>query len=169
MSYSFDLIHLPSNVDRKAAYRSALEAAESFVLDDDPGPIDPAREKAKAVLAQALIAAYPSLRPFERNYARLAERLSLDEAEARRLHRNIELNNEARTIQITLFDDTAGLSFSPDGSAAECRAQLQHVWDCLKIMQAQAEFSIVDAQLGRVLDLSSDFEDVLQQTCPPQS
>jgi hypothetical protein len=167
MSYGFDLVRLPSGMDRDAAYRKVMAQQGSSASGEggkDHGPLNPDKEQAKQTLAAALMAKYPSLKKFERNYAILAKEQSIDESEARRLYRDLELNDEKHSVQIILFDDAAGVSFS-DAPPGECRQTVQALWDCLTVLETQGGFSTFDPQQDRLLDLSTDFESVLKQVC----
>lgn len=163
MSYGFDLVRLPAGGDRDEAYQRKLEADEAVPLNE--GPIDPAEESEKRRLAAALMARHATLKLYQRDYATSAEALGVDEAEARRRLRNLELNDRQHGIQIQLFDDSAGVSLSPPGDAQSCARALRVAWDCLKVLESQGGFSTHDPQVGRVLDLKSDFAAVLKCAC----
>ena len=170
MSYGFDLARLaPGLADREEAYRkmAAGEPVSVNRLGENIGPLDPAKEQVKERLAAALIARHPSLKRFHCDYASIAKEESTDESEARRRYRTVELNDKKRWVQIVIFDDEAGLSFSLGGSGAVCRKTLRMIWDCLEILETQGGFSTFDPQMNRLLDLSADFEMVAGRTCKP--
>ena len=169
MSYGFFLVRLPAGVDRDEAYRQKLEE-EDRVSDGkpdhvNPGPIDPRKEREKQRLAAALMARHPTLELYRRNYPTTARALGIDELEARRRFRHLELNEKQLSIQITLFDDAAGVSFSFDGDARGCARAARVLWDCLEILEFEGGFSTYDTQIDKILDLKSDFGIVLKQTC----
>jgi hypothetical protein len=166
MSYGLDLVQLPSGVDRNEAYKKILQREESLggSIRDRLGPIDSSKEEKKQRLARALITCRPTLKMFKRDYARIAKTRSISESEARRLFRNVELNEEQLSIQIVLFDDGAGVYFSFN-ELHGCRQALQVLWDCLEILESEGGLSTFDPQIDRVLDLSTDFETVLECVC----
>ncbi|SRR6266542_2256125 len=152
MSYTIDLVRLPPGVDPEAAYKKQSKEKEEQLAKSrgvEPGPADPKKEQAKQQLARALVARHPGLRIAQPDFTA----------------RNIELNEERYSIQIVLFDDTAGASFSFSGAAEECKKAMRVLWDCLEILRAQGGFSAFDTQVGKVLDLDSDFEVVLNTAC----
>jgi hypothetical protein len=169
MSYGFDLVRLPpGTINRDEAYRKTAveqERAASERNGESIGPLDPAKERAKQSLAASLMARHPSFKLFQRNYARLAKDRSIDEAEARRRYRTVELNDREHTIQIVLFDDAAGVSFSLGGDGSDGREALRIVWDCLEILEAEGGLSSFDSQMDRLVDLGTDFEVVAKATC----
>lgn len=168
MSYGLDLVRLPPDVNPETAYRKqseekARKLAQSHEIN--AGPIDPKKEEAKRALADALVARHPSLRLSQPNFAERARLHGIALSEAKRRFRDLELNEEQYWIQIFLFDDTAGASFSFSGSPQECTKALRLLWDCLEILASQGGFSVYDSQVGRVLNLSTDFELVLKNAC----
>jgi hypothetical protein len=168
MSYGLDLVRLPPGVDPDEAYKEQSEARERQLAEGrrrDPGPIDPKKEEVKGRLAAALMARHPSLKLAQRDYAELAKSKGIDVSEAKRLFRNLELNEERYWIQIFLFDDAAGASFTFSGSAEECTEALRLLWDCLEILESEGGYSTYDPQIGKVLNLSSDFVHVLKNAC----
>jgi hypothetical protein len=168
MSYVIDLVRLPANVDPEAAYKERSkqkeeELAKSHVVD--PGPIDPRKQQAKAQLARALVTHHPGLRISQPDFAALARRHSIDISEARCRFRHIELNDGQHSIQIILFDDTAGASFSFSGAFEGCQEAMRLLWGCLEILRSHGGFSAFDPQVGKVLNLDSDFDRVVKTAC----
>src|SRR6266571_347372 len=161
MSYGFDLIRLPNGLNRDEACRLYLKEREETRdrATDRFGSIDPGKEQSKQRLAQKLIARYPWLQIFLRNYAEIAQKLSVSESEARRRFRNIELNGHAHSLQILLFDNEAGVNFSPGPNRQRCDGDLRVLWDCLRTLESEGGFSTYDPQIGKLLNLDSDFED----------
>ncbi len=140
MSYTFEFVRLAPGVEPDLAYRETLKEEEP-APDEDPGPLDPSKEEAKQRLAAALMARHPSLERFHPEYSYIAQTRSIDESEARRLFRNVELNEPRLSIQIVLFDNAGGASFSFAGEARECTRALHVLWDCLEIVQSHGGFS----------------------------
>jgi hypothetical protein len=169
MSYSLDLVRLQPDGDPEEAYRKQSKATEEQLRRSggDQGPVDPTKEHAKQQLAQALVASHPSLRIAQPDFAAIAKSHDIEISEARRRFRNIELNEERFSIQITLFDDAAGVSLSPSGALAECKQAVTLLWDCLQILRSRGGFSAFDPQVGKLLDLDSDFDLVLKTVCAP--
>ena len=167
MSYVIDLVRLPPGPDPEAAYRKQARETEAAVVKSggDPGPVDPKKEEAKQQLARALVTRHPSLRVFKPDFAELARWHHVDVAEAQRRFRHIELNEERYSIQITLFDDGAGAALAFSGAFEECKTAVRLLWDCLDILRDQGGFSAFDTQVGKVLDLDSDFDAVLHTAC----
>jgi hypothetical protein len=172
MSYVLDLIRLPANVDPEAAYKERSRVKEAELANSraaDPGPLDQRKQEAKEQLARALVSDHPGLRVAQPDFAALARRHNIGISEARRRFRNIELNDEQHSIQIILFDDTAGASFSFSGTFGECQGALRVLWSYLEILRTQGGFVAFDPQVGKVLDLHSDFDHVLDTACGRKS
>jgi hypothetical protein len=169
MSYGFDLIRLPAGLDRYKAYHQKMEELKktSGKKPDsaDLGSIDPNKEQLKQRLASDLTARHPTLELYKRDYSGIAKARGITEAEARRLFRTVELNEKKLWIQILIFDDGAGASFSFVGEAQACTRALRVLWDCLEILESEGGFSTYDTQIDKVLDLKSDFETVLKFAC----
>ncbi|HTX76458.1 MAG TPA: hypothetical protein VMD29_09655 [Terracidiphilus sp.] len=169
MSYGFDLIALPAGSDRDKAYKQHREQqghARARVLEDeDPGPLDPAKEKQKQRLAAALIGRNPDLKEFERDYARIAVNGSISESEARRLFRNIELNDHRNHIQIDIADDGGSIGFSPEGRGKACADSVRILWDCLRVLELEGGYAAYDPQVGRILNLESDYDTLVRMIC----
>ena len=169
MSYGFDLVRLPAGVDQYQAYNQVLEEKKRVLEQHegvvDPGPMDPLKEEMKQRLAAALIARHPTIDLYKRDYSGIAKARGIDEAEARRLFRTVELNEKEMSFQILLFDDGAGASFSFVGRSRECAHALRVMWDCLEVLESEGGFSTYDTQIDKVLDLKTDFEVVLKHVC----
>ncbi|MEP6732534.1 MAG: hypothetical protein ABJE10_17955 [bacterium] len=170
MSYVIDLVRLQPDVDPDAAYRKQSKATEEELrkTGGDQGLIDPGKEHAKQQLARALVTSHPTLRIAQPDFAELARVHSIDIPEAKRRFRNVELNEERYSIQITLFDDAAGVSFSFSGAFEECKKAATLLWDCLEIICARGGFSAFDPQVDKLLSLDSDFDLVLKTACGRQ-
>jgi hypothetical protein len=128
----------------------------------NPGPAVDSKEEEKRRLARALLRFNPALAIARFDYASLSVSQKIDEAEARRRYRHIELNSEDYSgIQITLFDDTAELIFPYWHSGEQARNVLHEVWDYLYLLQTWGSFITYDPQLERTLHLETDFAAVL--------
>jgi hypothetical protein len=161
MSYGFDLVRLPSDVDSNDAYER-LRRQQAGNLPRAP---DDSKEKLKQRLAAALLNRNAGLQQFQRDYARIAQNRSISEDDARRLFRDIELNDSRHSIQITLFDDEAGASFSFSGGGHDCKQAVDTLWNCLELLESEGGFSTFDPQLARVLDLSADYDLIRDRLC----
>lgn len=168
MSYVIDLVRLPANVDAEVAYKQQAKEKEEELAkkpEADSGPVDPKKEEAKHELARSLVRHHSSLRMAQPDFAEMARRHRIDVSEARRRFRNIELNDVQHSLQIVLFDDTAGASFSGTGTFEDCQRAIRVLWDCLEILRTQGGFSAFDTQVGKVLNLDSDFDRVVKTAC----
>lgn len=169
MSYGLYLVRLPTGVDPYEAYELILENQERTLEREpgniNPGPIDPQQEQLKQRIASTLMARHPTLKMYRRDYSGIAKARGIDETEAHRLFRDMELNEDKLHIQITLFDDAAGVSFSYVGKMKECTHALRVLWDCLEILESEGGFSTYDTQMNKILELKFDFENVLKYAC----
>jgi len=163
MSYGVFLVHLPPGKDPYKAFQDILEHRAG--APKDPGPLDPVTEEAKRRLAESLMARNPDLELFQRDYARIARNHSIDKSAARRLFRDLELNDRHHHIQITIFDDAVGVSFSLSGAPPECTEALRVFWNCLEVLESEGAFSTYDTQIDKILDLKSDFAAVQEFAC----
>jgi hypothetical protein len=147
MSYGFDLIHIPSGVDPLMFYKQKLPEREAEVLESlrsaDDLLLDRPNKENEQHLVNALLAVLPSLKRGQ-------------------FRNNTELTERQKRIQIALFDESAGVSVSFVGGAEETRDVLQNVWNCLRVLQSEAGLSVYDAQVGKILNLDSDFEIVFK-------
>jgi hypothetical protein len=64
-------------------------------------------------------------------------------------------------IQISLFPDEVGITvpYWHEGDAA--REVFQQIWDYLGVVQQMTHYVIFDPQLGRLVELEEDYEEVL--------
>ena len=158
---SYDLYLL-----RVTAGRDPLEEAEAVFNEDveeiNPGLSDPQKETTKRELAKQLQLINPALEIFQFDYTEIAKSLGISEPEAQAQFRHIEMNVEDGTgIQITLYDDTASLTIPYWHKGEKASEVWREAWRYLQCLEAQGGFSTYDPQLGRVLSLKSDLEEVL--------
>lgn len=160
MSYELHLIRVDAAEDAlDAARRQSIRPLEK---DLNPGPPVDSKEEDKQRLAACLLRFNGSLALARFDYAALAAAQKIDQAEARRRYRHLELNSEDYSgIQITLWDDAAELIFPYWHSGEQARAVLQQAWDYLELLQTLGAFVIYDPQLDRLLNLAADFQPVL--------
>lgn len=158
MSYDFALFVIDG--DPAEEY---LRFSESGSVDDpNPGPVLPRCEVAKRKLADSLRIRQPLLEEFVFEHDGLAKSHRIDQAEAQRRWRHIELNLESIGLQITLFDDRATVTLPYGYSGDEARDALSLAWDCLKTISSEAGYQVYDPQLGRILDMKGDFDPVVE-------
>jgi len=154
MSYDFFLFRAP--IDEGHTIAPVKEDPEQ----ESPGTIAPggfiglSKDEVKQRLADLLLSKHPAFQESEKDYQQIAQSKSITEAEARQRYRHIELTDNDG-LQVTLFGDTAGVTmpFLPNPEN-----RLRTAWECLKILESQGRFSTYDQQIGRNLDLESDFE-----------
>jgi hypothetical protein len=167
MGYGLGLVKVPPGMDPEEAYRQYSEAEHNRLAEggeDVSGPIDPKKEEFKRHLAEALTARRPSLKLAHPDFQGLARQYSIDAAEARRRFRELELDDEQYSVQVLLFDDTAAISLHYPGPK-KCREAIHIIWDCLEVLEREGGFAAYDAQVGKVLNLETDFPLVLENAC----
>jgi hypothetical protein len=137
-----------------------MEAAEA---DRTTMPPDAVKEATKRRLADAIVSVDPELEAFPFRYAEIAESEGISEAEARLRYRHIELNGpeDGPGIQITIEDDTATVTIPYWHVEIAARLAFQKIWVYLRVLSDAGSFSVFDPQLGRALDLTKDWEVVL--------
>ena len=162
MSYDFNLFQPKAGLDVDSAAEQWIAEEEALVLAGT-GPIDPVKEEQKRRLSTALINCNPGLSPFAFEYDKLAELEGITEEEARVRHRHIELNGaiDGNGIQIMLFDDSASITVPHRHTAEQSKVVFGEVWQYLHILEKEGGFRTFDPQLGRVLELSKDFDEVV--------
>jgi hypothetical protein len=147
VGYGFDLVHVPRGLgrdERRAAVARAFEELE---------PIDEAERTQRVTM------------PPSPEQSRLAGLLKLRFPRLRVTHESashIELTERNLWTQISIFENAAGIGMHPGGfSAAKYIEAARLAWDCLGLLEREASFATYDPQLGRVLDLATDFETML--------
>jgi hypothetical protein len=163
VSYDLQLFRpLPGETTEAALVR--LDAAARSD-EPDPGPIVSEVEEGKRRLAEALMRHTRSLRQFDFDYRRITNLMNVDEAEARRKCRHIELNEDRWGLQIKLMDETASATLGYWHEGHEAQTAFRILWECLVVLQKEAGYLVYDPQLGRVLSLTSehDFSDLLER------
>ncbi len=159
MSYDLHLLRVPPGENASDVLDCHLGQQEEEL---NPGPLVEALEKEKQRIAHALMQFNPALRIAALDYPGLAAMYDIDEPEARRRYRHLELSADDYTgIQITLWDSVADVTFPYWHSGEQARHVLLQVWDYLTLLQSQGGFVIYDSQLDRVIDLEADFDALL--------
>jgi hypothetical protein len=144
MSYDFRLFSLPEEMsldDYFEAYEMSLDE------DIDSPPTDAQYEVAQSIV-NALLEHNPTLRVFE---SESGIELSPDLTDT-----------DLTGIVINLYSDEAAVSVPYWHSDEKARYVLIEIWDYLQVIQNQTGYLVYDAQLGRVIDLFTDFEESLQ-------
>jgi hypothetical protein len=163
MSYDFQL--LPC--DRAAALLAEYEAQSADAdLEINPGPIIPDREKWKASTRDALLTAEPRFEPFAFGFSEIAAMYGISEAEARVRYRHIELNlpdQDRSGIQVTLYDDTGTVTVPYWHTGAAATDVMARIWSYLRVLESSGRLVTHDPQLGRIINLETDFDDVLSR------
>ena len=159
MSYDLHLLGVPPGEEASDVLGRHLDEQDEEL---NPGPLVQAVEDEKQRLGKALMKFNPALRIVALDYAGLAAMDQIDEAEARRRYRHLELSADDYTgIQITLWDSVGDVTFPYWHAGEQARRVLLQVWDYLIVLQCQGGFVTYDPQLDRVIDLDADFDSVL--------
>ena len=156
MSYDFHLF-------KRRPGEDPLVTAERGGEDLPTTPPDPEREAVKRKAGDALVAFNPKLEVSQFDYEAIAKSRGISVEEARLSNRYMELTDpeeDSYGVQIMLFDNEGGVTvpFWHDGDKAA--AALREIWAYLEIICREAGYLVYDQQVGRVLDLSADFDDV---------
>jgi hypothetical protein len=155
VSYDFHLFRPEPGVELEAAAEAALEYDSAA----DSGDPDPGNESRKQRLVAALREQDPTLEVFLFDYAKIAARENISEEEARRRHRDVELNTpDGVGVQISLFDDTAAVTVPYWHSGSTAVDVFNRIWQYLAILEKEGGYRTQDPQVGRVLDLAHDFQ-----------
>jgi hypothetical protein len=132
--------------------------------DFHPGPIDPAAEARNQAILQALRSANARLEQFIFDYEKLAEadRITVDDARCRYRHIELDsLEDDGPHIQLILWDVTATLTLPHRLHGETAQRVWTKAWGYLRIVERVGQYRTYDTELGRVLDLDSDFGEVL--------
>ncbi len=125
------------------------------------GPLDPAKEQRKQEFARLLQGRDPLLRPYHLDYKRIAQREGIQINAARERYRHIQLDGppERHCAQVVLSDDAVcfTLPYLRNGTPPE--APLRQAWGHLDALRENGLLTY-DPQLGRMLTLDTDFDDV---------
>lgn len=164
MSYDFQLFRVSNGVDPISGFVLEQKARAARHKRDacDRLVVNPLKEEEKRRLSDALIASYPDLRLFERDYMALAKNKSIGEEEARYRYRDLELNDLRLGLQVHLFDDTASITLGFERESKDrSETRLRAAWTCVTLLEREGAFSTYDPQLGKILKLEFEFQTVL--------
>jgi hypothetical protein len=145
--------------------RPGVDVHDIVEQDEDTarGRRDPAIEAKKRKLAGMLVAHDPRLELAKPDFDAIARlhKMRVDEAYER--FRNLELTDtsaQSTGIQITLWDDGAGLSIPYWHAGDAARSVLRQAWGLIEIVCRETNYEVFDPQLDRVIDVNA-FDDVL--------
>lgn len=130
----------------------------------NPGLPTLEKESRKRSIAEALINLNPQLEIFPFGFRELAEMEGISEDEAKIKFRHLELNgaDDGNGIQITLYDDAADITVPYWHSGEEAKKVFDEIWSYLKVIENESGFVTYDPQLEKILNLSTDFSEVLE-------
>jgi hypothetical protein len=137
MSYGLQLFE----VDPGANLISVLDAREAALVAKHPNPLN-------------MQFALPAL------HQRVAEKLTdeyltLDRFDAE--NGSVELTHEQYGIDISIFDEEISVTVPYWHKGKKARLVWEEIWRYLGLIESHTGYHTVDPQVGRVLDLSSDF------------
>ena len=161
MSYDLHLFRVTAGKDPVEEVKAVFD---EDIEEINPGLPDPHKDAVKTELAKKLQLINPALEVSPFDYAELAKLLKTTVQEAQRQYRHLELNEAdgGDGIQITLFDDTASLTIAYWHKGEKARAVWREAWKYLECLEAEGEFSTYDPQLGKILNLRSDLDEVVK-------
>ena len=123
----------------------------------------PEEEAIKERLAHALLAENPRLELTQFDYPAVANSSNTTKDDTRRKPRYFELNGaDGNGIQIEIADSKASISLPYWHKGRQARSVFEEVWKYLKVFETEAGYLAYDPQLGRPLDLNSDFAEVIE-------
>lgn len=153
MSYDLTLFRLEEGEDVAEVFLRRAQAADAD--DPNPGPGREEREAEKRTWMRELQTCVPGFEAFAFDYAAIAHSGGIPEAEARRRWRQIELNDDATGLQVTLYDESADvtLPYWHEGEAA-ARA-FERMFRCAEVLAGAGGFAVFDPQLDQRVDAGS--------------
>lgn len=160
MSYDV-LLFLPRpGVDPLTVAEALLERLEE---GPSPGRREPARERWKAALADALVAHDPALTVPPLDHAGIARERGITEDEARERFRQLELSgpDDGSGVRITIDDDHALVTVPDRHRGDAAREAFGEVSGYLRVLAREGGLLAYDPQLERVVDPDEDFEAML--------
>lgn len=155
MSYDFHL-GIPRDGE-------TLDEMAERVWDSGQGASsNPEADVRRRELAEALVMSSPKLElfiPDPEEYARQAS-ISLDEAKKRCNYWELNVpEDDPSGIQIEIYEEGVSISI-PFWHVERAFEFMREVWGYLEVIERHAGYKTFDPQLERLLDLSSDFEEV---------
>lgn len=130
-------------------------------MERDPAPApDPAKEALKRKVADALVSADPQLKIFRIDHAAIARQRKISREQAEREFRDIELNDESVGIQITLFDDEAGISVPYWHQGEKAQSVMRRVLAAADLICRETGYVAYDPQIEEVVT-TSDVDTIL--------
>jgi hypothetical protein len=154
---SYDLYAIPveAGQDPALAFDTLMEAQER----DQSGWTEERVERAERIAA-SLQRRNPRLQRFVFDYAEIAKRQGVSDADARSRFRHIELNAPEgdNPIQVTIHADHAYLTMPFWHTGDRARATMSEALSYLALMSDEAGWKTFDPQLRRVVSLTSDLD-----------
>jgi hypothetical protein len=144
MSYDFMMFVLPTDM----TVHEVLDAIEKNI--DAPNFFDEKGKQLSRAIANTLRGKNPTLdwQPYtQANY----ELIELNESG----------DEDLDGIQISIFPNEIGVTVPYWHEGERARQVFLKIWDYLKIIEEMTAYVIYDPQLGRVIDLTVDFNEVL--------
>lgn len=153
MSYDLTLFRPKPGMDLNEA------GAEFASAEHVRTPPDVARQKDKQRIARSLCEMHPEFKPWKP-----IESADLEAAVIRHesVWRDIELNEMSLGIQVMLFDDQVSISMPGTHTGEAAKRAWRVIWECMEYLQNHAGYRAWDPQMGRVLDVSKDYEAALK-------
>ena len=148
MSYDLDLFELPPNADPEEILAEITERADRRAMTSTH---DESLRQRMLKLAEALQQANPE---FEVSDVISGGGLELNGPE------------DSNGIQIMLFDESAGVSVPYWHKGEKAYEVFREIWTYLRIIEEKAGYVTYDSQVGHVLDLDNDFDDVVGTYAP---
>jgi hypothetical protein len=156
MSYDIHFAKVPAG----AAFDDHIE---HLTIAEESAPLDPAVEAEKLSIANALRAVLPELEPVKNDYAEIARIEGTSEADARRSHRAIELNQEPGPgdgLQILISDAQVSISLPYWHVEPAAAIVFEKIARCVGVLAARG-FTCHDPQLGREVNIANDRPEML--------
>jgi hypothetical protein len=157
---SYDLYSIAARPDEDPAevYEALGEAEEGEAAEWTDDQVARAEK-----LAASLQALNPRLERFVFDYPKVAKTLGVTEDEARAQWRHIELNTPDgdNPIQVTIDADHASLTMAYWYTGERARETIREALSYLAVIEREAGWATFDPQIGRMLDLRGDLNDVV--------
>ena len=145
MSYSLYFLRMPAGAEDDEVAAAAL--LDRLLEAEPSGPRDHEAEARKEALAAALVAADPTLRRSEPDFAEIARFERTDEATARGRHRALELqgDEDGHRITVVLHDDWA-MTDMPWGRAPNGIDEMTALWRIARVLVRAGGYACYDPQ-----------------------
>ena len=142
---------------------SKEEAQEIITWEEAKREPDNEFDRRKERIAQALVAAHPTLKRFVIDYEEIAKFHQISPEEARLQYRHIELDSpeDEPAIQITIYDEYVAINVPYWYEGEDAVTTFQQISEYLRIIRREAGYFIYDPQTDRAYDPDQeDFENI---------